>query len=99
MNVIMFNGDANLDARANNDIAFIPSSADQVILRNGTWEQLDAFLSSAPASKDHRGRIPPRNVGKGPWNSQLDFRYAVNVPTGGRTRVELTMDVFNLMNL
>jgi hypothetical protein len=97
--VIMFNGDANLDARSNNDIAFIPASADQVILRNGTWEQLDAYLSNDPASKDHRGQIPDRNVGKAPWNNQLDFRYAINVPTGGRTRVEVTMDVFNLLNL
>ncbi len=97
--VIMFNGDANGDARSNNDIAFVPSSADQVILRNGTWEQLDAYLSSDPASQDYRGKIPPRNSGKGPWNNQLDFRYSVNVPTGGKTRVEFTMDVFNLLNL
>ena len=96
---VMFNGDANLDGRANNDIAFIPSSPDQVILRNGTWEQLDAFLSNDPASKDHRGQIAPRNVAKGPWNNSLDFRYAVNVPMSGRTRVELTMDVLNFLNL
>ena len=37
-----------------------------------------------------------------PWIerlNQLDFRYAVTLPTGGRTKVELTMDVFNLLNL
>ena len=97
--VILFNGDANLDNRTNNDIAFVPASPDQVILTNGTWAQLDAFLSSDPASQNYRGQIPPRNAGRAPWNNQLDLRYAVNVRTRSRATVELTMDVFNLLNL
>jgi hypothetical protein len=97
--VIMFNGDANLDNRTNNDIAFIPSSPDQVILLNGTWDQLDAYLRNDPASKDNRGTIPERNIGRAPWSNQLDFRYAVTIPTRSKATVELTMDVFNLMNL
>jgi hypothetical protein len=97
--VIMFSSDVNLDGRSNNDIVFLPATPDQVVLQNGTWEQLDAFLSNDPASKDNRGQIPARNSGRGPWNNSVDFRYAVNLPTGGKTRVELTMDVFNLLNL
>jgi len=85
--VILFNGDANLDNRSNNDIAFIPASADQVILQNGSWDQLNAFISSDPASKDNRGTIPARNSGRAPWSNSLDFRYGVNVPTGGKTKV------------
>ena len=96
--VILFNGNANGDGRSNNDIAFIPSSPDQVILTGGTWDQLNAFLSSDPASKDNRGVIPARNVGRAPWSNQLDFRYAVNLPVSGSTKVELTLDVFNLLN-
>jgi hypothetical protein len=97
--VIMFNGDANGDGRTNNDIAFIPSSADQVVVFNGTYDQLNAFLNGDPASSANRGTIPPRSAARSPWNNNLDFRYGVNLPTGGRTRVELTMDVFNLLNL
>jgi hypothetical protein len=97
--VIMFSSDVNLDGRSNNDIVFLPATPDQVVLQNGTWEQLDAFLSNDPASKDNRGQIPARNSGRSPWNNSLDFRYAVNLPTGTKTRVELTMDVFNLLNL
>jgi hypothetical protein len=97
--VIMFNGDANGDGRTNNDIAFIPSSADQVVVFNGTYAQLDAFLTDDPASSANRGTIPPRSAGRSPWNNNLDFRYGVFVPTGGRTKVELTMDVFNFLNL
>jgi hypothetical protein len=95
----MFDQDANGDTATNNDIAFIPASADQVIVTGGTWDQLDAFLRNDPASKDHRGEIAPRNAGRAPWSNQLDFRYALTIPTGGRTRVELTMDVFNMLNL
>ncbi|MEP7309574.1 MAG: carboxypeptidase regulatory-like domain-containing protein [Acidobacteriota bacterium] len=97
--VILFNGDANLDNRSNNDIAFVPATADQVILQNGTWDQLNAFISSDPASKDNRGTIPARNSGRAPWSNSLDFRYGVTVPTGGKTKVELTMDIINVLNL
>jgi hypothetical protein len=94
-----WNGDANLDGRTNNDLLFIPASADQVNVLNGTWDQLNAYLSSDPATKDHRGQLIPRNAGRAPWSNQLDFRYGVNVPTGGKTKVELTMDIFNFLNL
>jgi hypothetical protein len=97
--VILFNGDANADNRSNNDIAFIPATADQVVVFNGTWDQLDAFLRNDPASADNRGGIPARNSGRAPWSNNLDFRYGVNVPTGGKTKVEVTMDIINLLNL
>jgi hypothetical protein len=96
--VILFNGNANNDGRSNNDIAFIPATQDQVVVFNGTWDQLNAFINSDPASKNNRGTIPPRNAGRAPWFNQLDFRYAVTLPTYGRARVELTLDVFNLLN-
>jgi hypothetical protein len=96
---ILFNGDANSDSITSNDLIFVPASADQVNVTNGTWEQLDAFLSSDPATRDHRGEIVPRNAARAPWSNQLDFRYALNVPTGSRAKVELTADVINLLNL
>jgi Carboxypeptidase regulatory-like domain/TonB dependent receptor-like, beta-barrel len=96
---ILFNGDANTDSITSNDLIFVPASADQVNVINGTWEQLDAFLSSDPATSKHRGEIIPRNAARAPWSNQLDFRYAVNVPTGSKAKVELTADIFNLLNL
>jgi hypothetical protein len=96
---ILFSSDANADSITNNDLIFVPKTADQVNVINGTWEQLDAFLSSDPATRDHRGEIVPRNAARAPWANQVDFRYAVNLPTGSRAKVELTADVINLLNL
>ena len=80
----MFNGDANGDTTTFNDIAFIPATADQVIVTNGTWDQLNAYLSADPAAKNNRGMVPNRNTGTSPWTNQLDVRYAVTVPAGQR---------------
>jgi hypothetical protein len=96
---INFNGDANLDSIFTNDLIFVPASADQVNVTNGTWEQLDAFLRNDPAASKSRGKIIERNSARAPWSNQLDFRYAVNVPTGTQAKLEFTADVINLLNL
>ena len=98
-----FNGDANGDGVTNNDLLFIPATSDQVIVyssvsgQTATWDQLNAYLNST-AAKDYRGQIFPRYAGRAPWNNQLDFRYAIRIPTGRNTRAEVTIDVFNFMN-
>src|SRR5215471_5673855 len=96
---ILFNSDANLDSISNNDLIFIPATADQVNVINGTWDQLDAFLSNDASTKNNRGQIAERNTARAPWANQLDFRYAVNVPTGSKAKVEVTADITNLLNL
>ena len=95
---LVFNGDANGDTTTFNDIAFIPATADQVIVTNGTWDQLNAYLSADPAAKNNRGVVPNRNTGTSPWTNQLDVRYAISVPAG-RTKVELSMSVLNFLNM
>jgi hypothetical protein len=96
---LVFNGDANGDSRSINDIIFVPASPDQVIVTGGTWAQLDAYLAADPSTRDYRGSIRPRNAGKSPWTNTLDLRYAVTVPTGGRTHAELTLNIVNVLNL
>ena len=97
--VLALNGDANGDGRSINDIIFVPASPDQVIVTGGTWALLDAYLAADPSTRDHRGRIPPRNSGKAPWINTLDLRYAVILPTGGHAHAELTLDIANVLNL
>jgi hypothetical protein len=95
---LVFNGDANGDTTSFNDIAYIPATADQVIVTGGTWDQLNAYLSQDPAAMNNRGQVPNRNTGTSPWTNQLDVRYAVSIPAG-KTKVELSMSVLNFMNL
>src|SRR5204862_3893514 len=64
---LVFNNDVNGDTTTFNDIAFIPASPDQVVVTNGTWDQLNAYLSQDPAAKDNRGIVPNRNTGTSPW--------------------------------
>jgi hypothetical protein len=94
----VYNGDANGDTTSFNDLAFIPASADQVVEKGGTWDQLNAYLSSDPAAKNNRGMVPNRNTGTAPWTNELDARYQVTVPVG-RTKVDASFSVLNFLNL
>jgi hypothetical protein len=87
-----------------NDLLFVPAAADQVVVyssvsgQTATWAQLDSFLNNTGA-KDYRGKLMPRNAGRAPWQNQLDFRYAIRIPTWRETQAEVTIDVFNFLNL
>ncbi len=99
-----FNGDANADSITSNDLLYVPAVKDQVIVYTSvagqtvTWEQLDSFLNSN-AAKDYRGVIFPRNAARAKWMNQMDFRYAITIPTGWKTKAEVMIDVFNFLNL
>jgi hypothetical protein len=99
-----FNGDANTDSITSNDLMYVPRSADEVIVYSSvagqaaTWDILNAFIEDS-AAKDFRGAIFERNGGRAPWFNGLDLRYMVTVPTGGKTRAEISLDVTNFLNL
>jgi hypothetical protein len=102
-----FTGDVNADTRTTNDIIFVPASANDVVLNCGTigcggadpWTVLDTFIKGDSATKDLRGKLATRNTGRAPWTNQLDMHFSANVPTKGRAKVELTMDILNMINL
>ncbi len=93
-----FDGDANGDGRFTNDLLFVPSSRDQVIVTNGTWEQLDAYIENDSALKGYRGQIVARNAGRARWANQLDMKLAVKVPAR-KVNLEITGDLINVLNL
>jgi hypothetical protein len=97
--VVLFNGDVNGDSRTTNDLLYVPAREGEVVVTNGTWADLDAFLSSDSSTRNARGQIAERNAGRSPWVNTLDFRFAANIPTGSRVKLEATMDVLNLLNL
>ncbi len=89
----------NGDGFTSNDLIYVPSGAGDVVTRGGTWEQLDAYISSDKCLDRHRGQIAPRNCSEAPWNHTLDLRLAQDVPIPGRAKLQLTLDVLNVMNL
>jgi hypothetical protein len=94
----IFLSDVNGDNRFSNDLVFVPSSADQVHVINGTYEQLDAFLNKDPLFSKYRGQIVPRNAIFGPWQNELDLSANLGVPFSGK-RVEVKLDMLNFLNL
>ena len=97
---VLFNTDVNNDGTIGNDLLFVPASVNDVVVRGGTPAQLEAFIEADPGLAANRGKIVPRNASRSPWTNSLDFRLALNVPfSEGRRKVELTMDVLNLLNL
>ena len=80
-----------------NDLFYVPASEDEVVIQGGTWEQLDAFITSSGLDK-YRGQIAPRNASRGPWRHELDLRVGQNIPVG-YGNLEATLEIANLTNL
>jgi hypothetical protein len=81
-----------------NDLLYVPAGPDDVVLTNGTWAQLDAFINSEECLNSNRGGIVPRNDCDAPWYETLDVHIAQTIPIKG-THLQLTFDLLNLMNL
>jgi len=96
---VLFNTDVNNDGTVGNDLLFVPASVNDVVVRGGTPQQLEDFIAGDPGLSANRGRIVPRNASRTPWTNQLDFRLGFDVPFKGQRKIEVTMDVLNLLNL
>ena len=93
-----FSNDMNGDI-ADNDIVFVPANASDVVVLNGTWDELNAYIEADESMKGHRGIIPERNTGRGPWTNLVDFRLAFDVPLRARNNFQITLDVSNFLNM
>jgi hypothetical protein len=85
------NGDVNADGISGNDIPFIPADASQITLADPTqFSALSDFIDSQSCLSDARGGLLPRNY--------LNARLGVVVPTVRGQGLELSLDVFNVLN-
>jgi hypothetical protein len=90
--------DVNGDG-AYNELLWVPANSSQVLLTGGSWAQLDAYLSADACTSQFRGQVVQRNCGRSPWQNQLDIQYALSIPTGGKTKAEITVTIFNFLNM
>jgi hypothetical protein len=89
----------NGDGTDGNDLVFVPATADDVVIvGGGTFAELDAFIRSFPVLDAHRGELVPRNADVAPWSHSLDIHVAQDIPIKN-TRLQLTLDVLNVLNL
>ncbi len=93
-----FGDSVNGDGQSSNDLFYVPTDANDVVISNGTWEQLNAFIQSDSCLSSHRGTVAPRNCAKAPTHHTLDLHVAQTIPVKGLD-LQLTVDVENLMNL
>jgi hypothetical protein len=93
-----FSNDVNVDQGTNQDLLYIPRGPGDVVVTNGTFDQLMAFINAGDCRDLPAGDIMRRNRCRAPWTNTLDFRAAVDVPFG-RYRAEVTLDVLNLINV
>ena len=68
-----FGGSYNGDGTDGNDAAWVPASASDVVITNGTFAELDAFVSQFPVLAAARGGLTTRNADRGPWTHSLDL--------------------------
>ena len=108
-------GDVNRDGSSVNDLVYVPRNAteielvpitdenDQVVVTpEEQWQQLDAYIANDPYLSEIRGEYTERNGPRTPWNTRVDLRLAHKFALSDSrfaNRFELTLDVFNFMNL
>jgi len=102
----VYDGDVNGDGFAGgfsssrtNDLVYVPNSSSELAFRSADDERLfNELVEMDSCLSDARGTILERNACRAPWQDQLDLRLTqgINAPDG---RVELVLDVFNVLNL
>jgi hypothetical protein len=97
-----------------NDIVYVPRNAVpggdiSLLVEDGQgtlvpapaseYARLDAFIQGEPCLREQRGRILARNSCRNPWFGILNARLTKAIPTAAGHSLELTVDVYNVLNL
>lgn len=95
----IYNGDANGDGQYDNDLIYVPASADEIVLSSGNWNELDSFISGESDLDEARGGHIDRNTAREEWTNFLDLKLTQQVKTFSGQSVEFSATVINLSNL
>jgi hypothetical protein len=82
----------------NHALFFVPRDRSQVSMTDAGWNALNTFITGDAVLSQYRGQFVPRNAGREPWVNELDLTVVQDIPTGVG-RVQLTANVFNVLNL
>ena len=97
-------GDPNADGvraqgEVSNDVVYVPrDAADITLLDPADFVALDRLIRDEPCLQRQRGRLVERNSCRDPWVHDAQVRLAKRFRLQGRRMLELTADLFNLLN-
>lgn len=92
--------DANADGISSNDALYIPANASDISLTNpADWDRLNLWLVGEECLNNKRGTVQERNSCRNQWRNFLDLRVSKMFTTFSGQGMEITADVFNLLNL
>ena len=105
----MIVGDANADGIGGvpllNDPIYVPleragiSLAGTAVHQDSVWTALDDLIRAESCLSRQRGRVLERNRCRNPWFGTINARLTKTVPTRAGESLELTADVYNVLNL
>ncbi|CAL2058339.1 TonB-dependent receptor [Tenacibaculum sp. 190524A05c] len=109
---VVYQGDVNRDGSSRNDLVYIPENQSEIQLADITdtngnvlvsaqeqWTRLDNFINNNDYLRENRGSYAERNGGRTPWNHQLDAKFVLNIPFKNNDNLQVSFDVFNVLNL
>lgn len=103
----VYDGDVNADgfeapyaSNRFNDLLYVPTGPSDITLVNAaSWDKLNSYIEGESCLRENRGKILERNVCEGPWQNRVDTRFTFKVPTRRQQRAEISLDIFNFLNL
>jgi len=105
----IYNGDVNGDGFNSNDLFYIPKNDADIMLGSVVgggfipnaqmYKDFDNFVNNNDYLKSHRGQIAERNSTHNPWYNQLDVRIVQDIPLVDIHRVQISLDILNVLNL
>ncbi len=89
----------NLENARNNDPVYVPRNAGDITLDDpADYAKLDQYIQAESCLSAQRGRLLERNSCGNPWINRLDGRLTKVLPTHRGQSVQITADLFNLLN-
>ena len=82
-----------------NDVVYVPRDAGDISLEDPrAFTELDEFIRKEKCLQRQRGRIMARNSCRNGWLNILNARLSNIIPTVAGHALEITADLFNLLN-
>ncbi|MEI7812756.1 MAG: hypothetical protein WCJ01_10070 [Ignavibacteria bacterium] len=110
-----YNGNINGDGASTNDLLYIPVAGEVQAMKMGTTKttssktyfvadpamnaNFEDFINADSYLSSHRGQIMERNALREPFVHMLDMKLTQEVPVIAGHRVEVSLDILNVLNL